>query len=485
MSRRILRGFWALAIAVSLGGYTAELTPGRRSALDHISAQSLRGHISFLASDLLEGRDTPSRGLDIAADYIASEFRRAGLKPAGEDGYFQTGRLLYSEHSAEGASISFDSGDSHVRLGPADLRAIWIDKLEYLDVAPVKVVTGAPIQDSIEGKVVVVALERTNGAGAAIQALAKWKPAAAVMVQKAAVGGPELHTRLEEPGHEPAFTVLRVSSTELYELIEAARPGQMDAKLSLRMRARTERLVELKNVAGILPGSDPALAGSYVLVTAHYDHLGRKKEGEGDLIYNGANDDASGVASEIEIAQALSAPGAAPRRSILFIAYYGEEEGLFGSRYYASHPLVPLAKTVADVNLEQLGRTDGDQPAGTITMTGFGYSDITTALEMAGAVTGMKIQDPGKNGDAYFNRSDNQSLADRGVPSHTFAAAFDFPDYHQVGDEWQKIDYPNLEKVDRTMALMILMVADSPEPPRWNESNAKTDRYVKAQRELQ
>jgi len=117
-------------------------------------------------------------------------------------------------------------------------------------------------------------------------------------------------------------------------------------------------------------------------------------------------------------------------------------------------------------------------------MTGFGYSDLTSALEMAATVTGIRVRDPGKNGDAFFNRSDNQSLADAGIPAHTFAAAFDFPDYHKVGDEWQKIDYSNMEKVDRTLALMILMAADSPEPPHWNESNAKTERYIRSQRGL-
>src|SRR5207237_698572 len=147
---------------------------------------------------------------------------------------------------------------------------------------------------------------------------------------------------------------------------------------------------------------------------------------------NGANDDASGVASIIEIAQALAA--APPRRSVLFIAWFGEEPGLLGSRYYARRPLVPFAKTVAKLNLEQLGRTDGDHPAGSLIMTGYTYSDLSKALELAGAATGVKIDDPGANGDAYFARSDNQSLADRGVPAHTIAVAFEFPDYHAVGD---------------------------------------------------
>jgi len=202
------------------------------------------------------------------------------------------------------------------------------------------------------------------------------------------------------------------------------------------------------------------------------------------VVYNGANDDASGAASVIELAAALSAAGPGPRRSVLFMAYFGEEKGLLGSAYYSRHPLVPLGNTVANLNLEQLGRTDGDHPAGTATLTGFDYTDIKSALEMAGIATGVKIYNPEKDGESYFARSDNQSLADRGVPAHTIVTAFDFPDYHKVGDEWEKIDYANLEKVDRTIALTVFMVADNPQAPRWNEANAKTEKYVKAQREL-
>src|SRR5437899_929045 len=122
MSFRLSRGFWALALAASLGAYTAELTPGRKSALDHITAQSLKGRLSFLASDLLEGRDTPSRGLDVAAEYIASEFRRAGLKPAGDDGYFQTAHFILSEQPAAGAELEFRARDMKLRLEKNDLR---------------------------------------------------------------------------------------------------------------------------------------------------------------------------------------------------------------------------------------------------------------------------------------------------------------------------------------------------------------------------
>src|SRR5438876_6459948 len=112
----------ALAVATSLFAYTASLTPDRKTTLDRISAQSLHGHIWFLASDLLEGRDTPSRGLDVAAEYIAAQFRRAGLKPSGGDGYFQTAHYIVSDQSLDGFALNVRAGDKDLRIGKNDLR---------------------------------------------------------------------------------------------------------------------------------------------------------------------------------------------------------------------------------------------------------------------------------------------------------------------------------------------------------------------------
>jgi hypothetical protein len=471
----------ALALATSLAAYTAAITPDRKATLDRISPQSLQGHVWFLASDLLEGRDTPSRGLDIAAEYIAAQFRRAGLKPVGDDGYFQTARYFTFEQSLEGAELTVNAGETNLRIGSKDLRVLSPGKVELADVTPVKVKLEDVQPESVEGKVIVVAMERRKG----LEALDKLKPAAALLAYTTSPREQEETPRLVEAERRRAFPVIRVHSRDLHKLVREAAPGPMSAKLSLRLPPPVERPILLRNVAGLLPGSDPALASTYVMITAHYDHLGRKPSGEGDLIYNGANDDASGVASVIEIAAALSGAKPGPRRSILFMAYFGEEKGLLGSLYYARHPLFSMKKTLADLNLEHLGRTDGDdgRQAGTATMTGYGYSDITTAFEMAGAATGVKIYAPARNGDEYFARSDNQSLADRGVPAHTILTTFEFPDYHNVGDEWDKLDYANLAKVDRTIALTLMMIADDPQPPHWNESNSKTEKYVKAWRE--
>jgi len=477
------RTVWPLALATSLAAYTAAITPGRRAALEHISPQSLEGHVSFLASDLLEGRATPSRGLDLASEYIAAQFRRAGLEPMGDDGYFQTARFVTSRQSLEGAEFTVASGETEIRIGKSEMRVLSAGMADFAGAVPVKIDLEDAKPEDVEGKIVVVVTQRRD----AIVSIARLKPAAALLAYSNAGKPPEASARLEDAERRPPFPVLRVHNHEFFKLAKAARPGPMNVKLSLRLPPPVITPVNLRNVAGLLRGSDPAVADTYVLISAHYDHIGRKTSGEGDLIYNGANDDASGVAAVLEIASALAASKPAPRRSILFITYFGEEEGLYGSRYYGRHPLVPLKNTVADLNLEQLGRTDGDSGtlAGTATMTGYGYSDVTTAFELAGVATGLKIYAPKHDGEAYFARSDNQSLADQGVPAHTILTAFEFPDYHKPGDEWNKLDYPHLARVSRTVALTLMMIADDPQPPRWNESSANTGKYVKAWRALQ
>ena len=140
-----------------------------------------------------------------------------------------------------------------------------------------------------------------------------------------------------------------------------------------------------------------------------------------------------------------------------------------------------MARTVADLNLEQLGRTDapGGSTVGKASVTGFDFSDVGQVLHNVGAEFGFHIDnDPGN--DAFFARSDNQALADLGVPSHTIAAAYEFPDYHKVGDEWQKIDYDNMAKLDRVITAAVLEIANSSKTPQWNVDSKSAEKYRKA-----
>lgn len=439
----------------------------------------MRGHLFFLASDLLEGRNTPSRGLDLAAEYIAAQFRRAGLQPAGDDGYFQTADMIQLTPDAEGFEMKLHRGEDTVAIPrknavPRVARAVELTDTQLFRAAGTD--AGALARDQVRGHVVV--LDSSRGARRMLAALQKMEPAAIIRLVSGN-GPPAPPAQLIEAAERPSgVPVIAVSDPEATKVLRDLKPGLSDWKVNMHIAAERETPVKVRNVIGVLRGSDPALQDTYVLLTAHYDHLGLAESGL-DRVYNGANDNGSGTVSVIEIASALASLGQHPRRSIIFMTVFGEEEGLLGSLYYARHPIFPLDKTVANVNLEQLGRTDASEgrQIDTATFTGFEYSDVPETFRKAGQLTGIKVYELSNGGNEYFNRSDNLSLADHGIPSHTAVVAAEFPDYHAVGDEWPKIDYDNMAKVDRMLALGMLMIADNPHAPKWNAE--KAGRYAR------
>ena len=469
------------------------ITPDVQAALERITADSLRGHVSFLASDLLEGRDTPSAGLDIAAEYIAAQLRRAGLEPAGDDGYFQTAALVLVKPNLDGFELAFETGGETIRVAKESVRTAQSSGAVDLTRAPaVRISLDDPAAleqwtpDQMRGKVVLASIpgftsrEFMEGMRRVRAQLARLNPGLVVTLRRGSSETTGL--RLRDPSEAAGPPSLIVNSPELAKAVEALKPGPVEATVTVRMAPPVETPVKPRNVAAVLRGSDPALKDTYILVTAHYDHTGVAPRGEGDRIFNGANDNASGAAAVIELAAALAKLGHKPRRSIVFLTFFGEERGLFGSRYYARHPRFAIEKTVANLNLEQLGRTDeteGPQLA-RAAVTGFDYSDVGETLRQAGELAGVTVFRHEKNSDSYFARSDNQVFADLGIPAHTLSVAYFFSDYHRPGDHWDKLDYPNMEKVTRAIAVGLLMIADSPEPPRWNEANPKAERYVKA-----
>ena len=258
--------------------------------------------------------------------------------------------------------------------------------------------------------------------------------------------------------------VIRIRDSAALALLQ--RPERFTLSLHLAKPAVNE--VALRNVVGLLPGSDPLLSNQYVLVTAHYDHLGKGPKG----IFNGANDNGSGTVSVIEIASALAALSPHPKRSILFMTFFGEEEGLLGSYYYAHTPLFPLANTVADINLEQMGRTDDTSGKRLLSFTfsGTSYSSLPAIISAAAKAEGIDTWAL-KDSDAYFDRSDNYAFALRGVVAHTIAVAAEYPEYHAVGDTVAKIDFANMAKVDRGVAAGVLRIADDPSPPQWSDAS--------------
>lgn len=437
-----------------------------------ISEDELRANLSFLASDALEGRATPSQGQAVAAEFIASRFRLARLQPAANDGFCQQAEFLQLTPAASGAVTVTGHGEkwqvARDRFFLSGAAAVHLDRVPLL-----RIQSGEnPPADAAKRALLIEATMP-------VEQRAKLMSAKAALLVTVYAGEPTVPkgafiTNLDESA-QPVTPRLSVWGDAGRRLLQTG-----DGELSVHVAAPAMARIRACNVAGVLPGSDPALKNEYVLVSAHYDHLAMAASGT-DRIFNGANDDGSGTVSVIEIARALSAMPVKPRRSILFVTFTGEELGLLGSRYYARHPLVPLDHTVAQINLEQLGRTNAQEgfDAGAMTFTGFDFTDLPHAFEAVSAAAGVRVFST-KDSDAYFARSDNQPLADVGIPSSTVAVAYTFPEYHGVADEWQKIDFPNMAKVDRAIAAGIAAVADSATPPKWNSSDARTQRYREA-----
>ncbi len=475
--RRLPFLFLALALFAAPPAFSP--TPEMYRALASISPDSLRGDLSFLASDLLEGRGTPSRGLDIAAAYIAAQFRRAGLEPAGDDGYFETAKMLHAVQAPDGFELSIHDGTR--ALPVAKNRAALVSEYPLeLSGAPVyKVRSLGDLETAdLKGKIVAPDAPRKDMA-AVVKAAARLKPAAFLQIAHREYDDEPLAPPLIDPDEERELfgdvPRLIVRGGEAVKALKAAKSGETGLTVSVKLPAPTLVPAATRNVIGLLRGSDPALRDQYILVTAHYDHLGLQEAGG---IFHGANDDGSGTVSVMEIARALATLPVHPRRSIVFMTFFGEEEGSLGSRYYARHPAFPLDKTVANLNLEQLGRTDSSagREVSNASLTGFEYTNIASTLQRAGELTGVRVYEA-PNGDEFFNRSDNETFAEHGIPAHTIVVAFEYPDYHAIGDTWQKIDYDNMARVDRMIALGTIMLANSADPPRWNRENPSAARF--------
>lgn len=447
----------------------AQLPPSEQAALNRISADSLRTNLSYLASDDLEGRLTPSHGLDLAADYIAKQFRDAGLEPAGADGsFFQPAAFEEATVSNAGLELQLRSGKDELAISAREARVRSFEGLDLHD-APVFRLPRNGVLPAVAGKI-VAGDEEHYGGEIELNELQARKPSLILLIGRTRNGqrggqagpaGPPPDLLDEVDGnHAP---VIRVLKTEAQVLLQSSEP----MTVSIRLPQPAVQKVTVRNVAAILRGSDRKLKDQYLLITAHYDHLGRGAKG----VYYGANDNGSGTVSVIEIARALAALKPHPKRSVIFMTVFGEEEGLLGSYYYAHHPLFPLKNTMLNINLEQMGRTD--DPSGPkvaeFAVTGPSFSNVASILGDAAKAEGV-VEYTHKDLDDYFDRSDNYSFAQFGVISHTVVVAVDYPDYHALGDKVEKIDFANMAKVDRGVAAGILRIANDAKPPAWSDA---------------
>jgi hypothetical protein len=489
-----------------------------------IVPDDLKADIAFLASDDLKGRNSGSEEDHIATDYIATQFMRLGLKPVGDDGtYFQNMEIdtadVNREHTTLTAKIAgaertyvFDKDFhwSRQSLHPASacgevaFAGYGIDAPEYgyndfagIDVkGKVALVLGREPQANDSNSKFAGTwdtyhafywekLEELRKRGAAglllvqdrVPRPAKKTPASSPR----ASGGPSF--ALAGPMWDiPTFTISRNVADQLLapsgkttdelqgSIDRTLQPDSLEIPSSSACLSKNFTNLQKhvgRNVVALIQGSDPTLKSQAILVTAHHDHMGVAN----GHIYHGADDNASGVAGLLEIARAFSQGKIRPKRSILFIAYDGEERIFLGSYYYVTHPIIPLDQTVANINMDMIGRNENDAnwpvpPDGNVNMVnvlGTRYNPgLRKVIDRENDRVGLKLDykmdvvDP----DSLWSRSDHFWFATLHIPQVEFQTGL-HPDYHTDHDTWDRINYPKLTKIVRLVFLSVDKLANS------------------------
>jgi Peptidase family M28/PA domain len=503
-----------------------------------ITPESVRAHIEFLANDALEGRDAGSRGHEIAAQYVATRFQSLGLVPANSGSWFQ--RVPLGSALLDDAKSSFSIAGRRfvnrqdILMGPSHQQGV--------DTASGQVVfVGYGIDDpkagqndyaglNVTGKIVAVLSGFPKGMASDVGA--HYGRSKARMAEKhGAVGIVTVRTlerertrpwtrEIEGPVH-PSMAWTEADGTMYREapgirfgvslgdqaaaalfagspiplaqvLAEADKNGGRPKGFALKPAIALSRTTNISsvsspNVIGMLPGSDPKLAGEYILLMAHLDHNGVDTTRKGDQIFNGAMDNASGTASMLEAAHALASMPNRPRRPILFAAVTGEEKGLIGSDYLARHPVVTDGKVVAVVNLDMPVLLYDFQD---VIAFGAEHSTMGPAVTRAAAKMGVSLSPDPLPSEALFTRSDHYSFVKQGVPSVFLMTGFKnggekaFKDflathYHKVSDQTDlPFDWKAAAKFARINTLIAAEIANADAAPSWYKGSFFGDQFA-------
>jgi len=476
----------------------ALVAPAGLAAPPPVAPEALLDHIRFLASDELQGRGNGTEGLERAAEYIAAQFGRAGLRPGVRSAdWFQPFELSTGLAIGEGNGLTLEGGGRSVRLtiGESYIPAAVSPSESPIVLEDIPVVfagygISAPTYDyddyaglDVAGKAVLIFSHepqegrgdsRLNGARPIPETTLSSKAAAArsrgaralVVVSDPSHRTDQVDYRTflaDADAEDHGLPVLRARRAEMAPLVgqlgldQAAAaidadliprsrvlPGTtLDYRQQLAVRRRTVR-----NVVGVLPGASDAKDGQAIVLGGHYDHVGlggrfsSSPERIGE-IHNGADDNASGIAALIEIAREAAANRRRFPRTLVFVAFAGEERGLLGSAHYADHPVVPLADTVAMINLDMIGRARGRVEVGGLSTA----ASLGDEVEAAARAAGIDVR-PGGPG---AGRSDDSNFVDRRVPAVHFFTGF-HDDYHRPSDDWNRIDAAGTARV-ATLAL--------------------------------
>jgi hypothetical protein len=486
-------------------------------------------HVRFLADDALEGRDTGSPGHRKAAEYVVAAYTAAGLQPAGTQGYLQPiafqsrqlvesrSRLAIVRNGKEEPIVLGDAAIVSVRVAPAakfeaplafvgyglSLPESGYDDLEGIDLKGriAVVLSGGPPQLSAPllahaasvrwtalqraGAIGVVTILRTSDVPWERMKLRRLAPVKALADDpQGTSSGQQIALTVNPATAEQWFAGSGHTAAGVLALAEERKPlprfplsGQLQGTLAISLSP-----LESDNVIGILPGTDPQLSREYLVLSAHLDHLGRGEPVNGDSIYNGAMDNASGTATLLEVAQRLRDGGVRLRRSIVFLSVTAEEHGLLGSRYFAAHPTVPPSAIVADLNTDMFLPLF---PMRSVIVNGLEESDLADDLRRVGQAAGIAILgDPEPERNAFV-RSDQYSFVRRGIPAlafkigwtpgspeHEIVKRWRAERYHAPSDDLdQPVDRQAAEDFTRFYTTLVETIANRGTRPRWNDTS--------------
>jgi hypothetical protein len=500
-----------------------KITPVSATAqrgIDTIAANQMKDFLTFIASDEMEGRDTPSRGLDTTAKFIAMNLSRWGFRPAGDDGTFlqrielRRSRVDTAQTRADLNGRVLTLGTDYIPFGGSGSVSGqlvfagngWFIKSKEMDAykgidptgkiavifgpanTPPRGITRADLGKQGEDYMGPADYARKKGVVGLIyvpdfQFLSTWQATRDRMLERGSIGVAKFQTQSSAPlptiyaSPELTSSIFfreQQSASMLFNATYGTSPiapfALTDAKkMSIRIETKNET-IPTNNVVGIWEGSDPVLKNEYVAVGAHYDHVGFCRPGTADPICNGADDDGSGTTAILAMAEALAKAPTRPKRSVLFVWHCGEEKGLWGSRYFTENPTVPITSIVAQLNIDMIGRSkkEGDTNPKNKDLTGpndvyvIGSTMMSTELgEIVDSVNkaylnlgfNKKYDDPA-DPNRFFYRSDHYNYAKRGIPIVFFFDG-EHEDYHQAGDSADKIDYQKMEKITRTVYMML------------------------------
>ena len=487
-------------------------------------------HIVYLSDDSMKGRQTGSPEHRKAAEYIADQFKKAGLKPGAADGYLQPVEFVSRQIVEEKSSLAIVRNDvaEPVKLGEEMMLNMRVDHAPSVDAPMVFAGYGLVIPEikhddltglDLKGKVAVVITGlppgsegplgshysqnrwqglREAGAIGTLQILnpkgmdIPWERQMPTRFQPQMVlsdksmdegAGQQLNAPVNPAEAEKLFAG---SGHTFKEIVELANAGQPMPHFALQGNIRSSVTVNRtpvrsENVVGILPGSDPKLKNEYIVITAHMDHLGTGNPVNGDSIYNGAMDNASGIATLIETARAAAAKKGF-KRSLAFVAVTAEEKGLLGSRYFAMNPTVPANAIVANLNTDMFLPLF---PMKSLIVAGIDESDMAADLRKVAAATGIEVMsDPEPERNA-FTRSDQYSFIRRGIPALSLKVGFtkNSPE-HETVKKWRTERYHGVtdditQPLDKQAAVdfnhlylkVVEAVANRATRPAWNDSS--------------